>query len=134
MLSFHICVSHICCTACILWFIALMDNVSVSTFRDFHPESVFTSMETIMSLVLEESEDISSEILAPLLRSVKKENRVIFSLNELDIDWTGWHSNFLESELDEICFHVTTIMGDTIFLLFDKNYFPVTAHMVEGLL
>ncbi|XP_024458822.2 sister chromatid cohesion protein PDS5 homolog C isoform X3 [Populus trichocarpa] len=40
--------------------------------RDHHPEDVFSSMETIMSLVLEESEDISVELLSLLLASVKK--------------------------------------------------------------
>ncbi|KAJ6995223.1 WASH complex subunit 2-like isoform X2 [Populus alba x Populus x berolinensis] len=40
--------------------------------RDYHPEDVFSSMETIMSLVLEESEDISVELLSLLLASVKK--------------------------------------------------------------
>ncbi|KAJ6956822.1 hypothetical protein NC653_038893 [Populus alba x Populus x berolinensis] len=39
---------------------------------DYHPENVLSSMETIMSLVLEESEDISVELLSPLLASVKK--------------------------------------------------------------
>ncbi|XP_042504521.1 dentin sialophosphoprotein-like [Macadamia integrifolia] len=43
--------------------------------RDDHPENVFSAMETIMTLVLEESEDISVELLSPLLDSVKKENK-----------------------------------------------------------
>lgn len=33
-------------------------------------------METIMTLVLEESEDISPELLSPLLASVKRGNEV----------------------------------------------------------
>ena len=45
-------------------------------FRDYHPENVLSSMETIMSLVLEESEDISVELLSPLLTSVKKGDEV----------------------------------------------------------
>ncbi|CAK7353912.1 unnamed protein product [Dovyalis caffra] len=44
----------------------------LKAIRDYHPENVFSSMETIMSLVLEESEDISVELLSPLLASVKK--------------------------------------------------------------
>jgi len=48
-----------------------------STYRDYHPENVFTSMETIMSLVLEESEEISLELLTPILASVKRDNEVI---------------------------------------------------------
>ncbi|CAL0327176.1 unnamed protein product [Lupinus luteus] len=46
--------------------------------REHHPENVFTSMEIIMTLVLEESEDISLELLSPLLDSVKKDNEEVF--------------------------------------------------------
>ncbi|KAJ8751855.1 hypothetical protein K2173_026054 [Erythroxylum novogranatense] len=45
-----------------------------NTVRDYHPENVILSMETTMILVLEESEDISPEMLSPLLDSVKKGN------------------------------------------------------------
>ncbi|CAN1806224.1 Sister chromatid cohesion protein PDS5 homolog C [Linum perenne] len=45
--------------------------------RDFHPENVVSSMETIMTLVLEESEEIPVELLSPLLSSVKKENKEV---------------------------------------------------------
>jgi len=44
--------------------------------RDHHPKDVFSSMETIMTLVLEESEDISFDLLSPLLESIKKNNEV----------------------------------------------------------
>ncbi|KAI4377612.1 hypothetical protein MLD38_015210 [Melastoma candidum] len=40
--------------------------------RDYHEETVFTSMETIMTLVIDESEDIAPELLSPVLESVKK--------------------------------------------------------------
>ncbi|CAN1151020.1 Sister chromatid cohesion protein PDS5 homolog C [Linum perenne] len=45
--------------------------------RDFHPENVVSSMETIMTLVLEESEEIPVELLSPLLSSVKKKNKEV---------------------------------------------------------
>ncbi|XP_077238085.1 uncharacterized protein LOC143879538 isoform X2 [Tasmannia lanceolata] len=45
--------------------------------RESHPGNVVSSMETIMTLVLEESEEISSELLSCLLGSVKKENQVL---------------------------------------------------------
>ncbi|CAL0305735.1 unnamed protein product [Lupinus luteus] len=48
--------------------------------REHHPENVFTSMEIIMTLVLEESEDISLELLSPLLDSVKKGNEEVFPI------------------------------------------------------
>ncbi|KAK8484297.1 hypothetical protein V6N13_145040 [Hibiscus sabdariffa] len=49
----------------------------LKAIRDYHPEAVFTSMVTIMSLVLEESEDIPTELLSPILDSVKKENEKV---------------------------------------------------------
>ena len=44
--------------------------------RVHHPENVFSSMETIMTLVLEESEDISPDLFCPLLVSSNKDNEV----------------------------------------------------------
>ncbi|XP_068652012.1 sister chromatid cohesion protein PDS5 homolog C-like isoform X2 [Aristolochia californica] len=43
--------------------------------RETLPENVFSSMETIMTLVLEESEDVSSDLLSCLLTSVRKEKQ-----------------------------------------------------------
>lgn len=40
-----------------------------------HRYNVFTDMEAIMTMVLEESDDISWELLSPLLDSVRKENQ-----------------------------------------------------------
>jgi hypothetical protein len=37
-------------------------------------------METIMALVIEESEDISLELLTPILASVKKDNEVNYTV------------------------------------------------------
>lgn len=45
------------------------------TIRVDHPENVSSSMETIMTLVIEESEDISSELLSCLLDALKKDNK-----------------------------------------------------------
>ncbi|KAE8656633.1 transcription initiation factor TFIID subunit 5-like isoform X1 [Hibiscus syriacus] len=49
----------------------------LKAIRDHHPQAVFTSMVTIMSLVLEESEDIPVELLFPVLASVKIDNEEI---------------------------------------------------------
>ncbi|KAE8731669.1 hypothetical protein F3Y22_tig00002793pilonHSYRG00254 [Hibiscus syriacus] len=49
----------------------------LKAIRDYHPQSIFTSMVTIMSLVLEESEDIPMELLSPILASVKIDNEEI---------------------------------------------------------
>lgn len=49
----------------------------LKTIREDHSETVFSSMETIMTLVLEESEEVSLELLTPLLASVKKDNEEV---------------------------------------------------------
>ncbi|XP_027902902.1 nucleolar protein dao-5-like [Vigna unguiculata] len=48
--------------------------------REHHPENVVLSMETIMTVVIEESEDISLALLSPLLDSVKKDNEEVFPI------------------------------------------------------
>ncbi|CAI9092625.1 OLC1v1027919C2 [Oldenlandia corymbosa var. corymbosa] len=57
--------------------IAEMFTLFLGNIRDFHKENIFTSMETIMTLVLDESEDISSEVLNPLLACMKKDNQEV---------------------------------------------------------
>ncbi|KAF2313015.1 hypothetical protein GH714_008758 [Hevea brasiliensis] len=52
----------------------------LNAIRDDHSENIFSSMETIMTLVLEESEDISLELLSPLLASVKRGNEEVLSV------------------------------------------------------
>ncbi|XP_059303542.1 sister chromatid cohesion protein PDS5 homolog D-like isoform X1 [Lycium ferocissimum] len=44
--------------------------------RPDHPNVVFTSMEEIMTLLIEESDEISMELLQPLLDSLRKENQI----------------------------------------------------------
>ncbi|XP_060200200.1 sister chromatid cohesion protein PDS5 homolog D-like [Lycium barbarum] len=44
--------------------------------RSDHPNVVFTSMEEIMTLLIEESDEISMELLQPLLDSLRKENQI----------------------------------------------------------
>ncbi|KAI3828674.1 hypothetical protein L1987_02782 [Smallanthus sonchifolius] len=46
----------------------------LKSVRDYHHDSIFSSMENIMVLVLEESEEIPVEMLKPLLASVKKDH------------------------------------------------------------
>ncbi|XP_047157667.1 sister chromatid cohesion protein PDS5 homolog C-like isoform X1 [Vigna umbellata] len=48
--------------------------------REHHPENVVLSMETIMTVVVEESEDISLALLSPLLDSIKKDNEEAFPI------------------------------------------------------
>ncbi|KAI7752993.1 hypothetical protein M8C21_026734 [Ambrosia artemisiifolia] len=53
--------------------IAKMFEHFLKAVRDFHIDSVFLSMENIMVLVIDESEEIPVEMLKPLLASVKKD-------------------------------------------------------------
>ncbi|KAJ1429183.1 Armadillo-type fold [Sesbania bispinosa] len=53
------------------------------TIRSNHPSNAIRSMESIMTLVLLESEEISPDLLRPLLDSVRKENQTISP-----ISWT----------------------------------------------
>ncbi|KAM0017913.1 putative sister chromatid cohesion protein Pds5 [Helianthus debilis subsp. tardiflorus] len=46
----------------------------LKSVRDYHLDSVFPSMGSIMVLVIEESEEIPVEKLKPLLARVKKDN------------------------------------------------------------
>ncbi|KAK2398954.1 nucleolar protein dao-5 [Trifolium repens] len=57
--------------------IAEMFQHFFKSIREHHPENVFSSMKTIMVLVLEESEDISLDLLSPILDSLNKDNEVI---------------------------------------------------------
>ncbi|KAF5182083.1 Tudor/PWWP/MBT superfamily protein [Thalictrum thalictroides] len=57
-----------------------MFNYFLRAIRDHHTENVFSSMETIMSLVLEESEEIPPPLLYPLLASVKKEDQDVLPI------------------------------------------------------
>ncbi|XP_031120335.1 uncharacterized protein LOC116023466 isoform X2 [Ipomoea triloba] len=52
------------------------------TIRDSHPDNVFSSMATIMSLIIEESEDVSVELLTQLLASVKKDSKDIMPIGK----------------------------------------------------
>ncbi|XP_073010567.1 sister chromatid cohesion protein PDS5 homolog C-like isoform X1 [Typha latifolia] len=70
--------------SCVVMLDLECDNLILDMFRHFfksislsHPENVFSSMEIIMTLVIEESEEISSELVSCLLDSVKKENNEV---------------------------------------------------------
>lgn len=44
--------------------------------RDDHPESVLSSMQTIMVVLLEESEDVREDLLSILLSTLGRGNKV----------------------------------------------------------
>ncbi|KAJ0965897.1 hypothetical protein J5N97_027035 [Dioscorea zingiberensis] len=68
--------------SCVVMLDLELDELILEMFRHFlrtigsnDSEDVFSSMETIMTLVLEESEDIPSDLLSCLLASVKKDSK-----------------------------------------------------------
>lgn len=67
--SVHLQASH--------WISCLSNDEFIFLSRDHHPGNVFSSMENIMTLVLEESEDIPPEMLSPILHYVRKDDEVI---------------------------------------------------------
>ncbi|KAL3838565.1 hypothetical protein ACJIZ3_023156 [Penstemon smallii] len=48
--------------------------------RDNHEEVIFASMETIMTLVIEESEDISPDLLNPILAILERNNEAVLPI------------------------------------------------------
>ncbi|XP_048133535.1 sister chromatid cohesion protein PDS5 homolog C-like isoform X2 [Rhodamnia argentea] len=52
----------------------------LNSIRDYHPEHVFQSMETIMTLIIDESEDVSPDLLSPVLDSVKSDNKEVLPI------------------------------------------------------
>ncbi|CAK9310357.1 unnamed protein product [Citrullus colocynthis] len=64
------------------------DNLILEMFQNFlklirsnHPTAVFSAMEAIMTNVLDESEEISLDLLRPILASVRKENQEAASIS-----------------------------------------------------
>ncbi|KAL9680020.1 hypothetical protein QQ045_017892 [Rhodiola kirilowii] len=49
----------------------------IMAIRDYHPKDVFTWMESIMSCVIEESEEISSDLLFCIFNAVRKDNKEV---------------------------------------------------------
>lgn len=62
----------------ITFFLQQLTNFFTNIFREFHPKNIFKHMETVMCLVLEESDDdsLSLELLAVILAILKRDNEV----------------------------------------------------------
>ncbi|XP_024971623.1 uncharacterized protein LOC112510439 isoform X2 [Cynara cardunculus var. scolymus] len=75
--------------SCLLMLDLECDALVLEMFKHFldgirknHPHTVFSDMETIMTLVIEESDEIATELLSLLLSHVRKENQ-----NVLPVPW-----------------------------------------------
>lgn len=55
-----------------------MHLIIIDQHREDHPESVISSMQTIMVVLLEESEDIREELLFTLLSTLGRNKSVSF--------------------------------------------------------
>ncbi|KAI5600693.1 hypothetical protein BDE02_01G042400 [Populus trichocarpa] len=70
--------------SCLVMLDLELDELIIEMFQHFlkfirsnHPKTVILAMETIMTLVIDESEEISAELLTLLLASVKKQNQSV---------------------------------------------------------
>ncbi|KAF2321476.1 hypothetical protein GH714_000032 [Hevea brasiliensis] len=70
--------------SCLVMLDLELDELIIKMFQHFlkiirfnHPHAVFVAMETIMTLIIDESEDISVGLLTPLLASIRKENQSV---------------------------------------------------------
>ncbi|KAL6523871.1 hypothetical protein OROMI_030966 [Orobanche minor] len=70
--------------SCVIMLDLECDQMIIEMFQHFlkavrgdHAEAIFASMETIMTLVLEESEDISPDLINPILATLKMNNKAV---------------------------------------------------------
>ncbi|KAG8375987.1 hypothetical protein BUALT_Bualt09G0016200 [Buddleja alternifolia] len=73
--------------SCVIMLDLECDQMIIEMFQHFiqaigvyHPEGIFASLETIMTLVLEDSEDISSDVLNPILATLKRSNEAVMPI------------------------------------------------------
>ncbi|XP_076942912.1 uncharacterized protein LOC143612948 [Bidens hawaiensis] len=96
----------------------------LNSVRDYHLDAIYSSMENIMVLVIEESEEISVDLLKPLLASVKKDR-----VGVLPIAHKLGKDVFLKSadKLKPYLMPALTALGESL----DK-YHKVVAAVCEG--
>lgn len=96
----------------------------LKSVRNYHLDSIYSSMENIMVLVFEESEEISVEMLKPLLASVKKHSEGV-----LPVARRLGEGVLLKSaaKLRPYLMPALISLGDTV-----DNYSQVVASVCEG--
>ncbi|CAI9106670.1 OLC1v1005874C1 [Oldenlandia corymbosa var. corymbosa] len=57
--------------------ISRMFQIFIDTIRPNHPDAVFSNMEEIMTSLIQESDDLSLDLLKPLITVVNKDNQII---------------------------------------------------------
>ena len=58
-----------------------IDAFPYLTLRSDHPKEVFSAMETMMTLVIDESDYVLVELLSPILATVRKDNKAIITFS-----------------------------------------------------
>ncbi|KAK1381039.1 hypothetical protein POM88_027783 [Heracleum sosnowskyi] len=69
--------------AYVTFFLQQLTNCFTDIFTDFHPEKIFTSMESIMTVILEENDAVSLELLIPILATLKINEEISTSARKL---------------------------------------------------
>ncbi|KAL8475227.1 hypothetical protein ACS0TY_031586 [Phlomoides rotata] len=97
----------------------------LKAIREDHTD-IFSSMETIMTLVLEESEDISPELLAPILATLKRNDEAVMPITKKLAERVLQNSadklrpylrqavKSLGTSLDDYCEVVSCVCGENI--------------------
>lgn len=85
-------------------------------------------METIMTLVLEESEDISLDLLSTLLARVKKDDEVVVLQFHFHI------FQLIAILILNICFCLNFIIGLTLIIIVIQEAFPIAKKLGERVL
>lgn len=101
-----------------------MFNTFFTVSRDEHPENVFTSMRTIMEVLLEESEDVPENLLLILLSVLGRDNEDVTSAaRRLAINVVEHCAGKLESGIKQ--FLMSSMSGDSRSLKPEINYHAV---------
>ncbi|XP_011096143.1 sister chromatid cohesion protein PDS5 homolog A isoform X1 [Sesamum indicum] len=101
-----------------------MFNTFFNVARDEHPENVLTSMETIMKVLLEESEDVQENLLITLLSVFGRDKKDVTSAaRKLAMSVIEHCSRKLEPGIKQ--FLVSSMSGDSSALKHEINYHGV---------
>ncbi|KAH6768773.1 binding protein [Perilla frutescens var. frutescens] len=101
-----------------------MFNTFFTVARDEHPENVFTSMQTIMEVLLEESEDVPENLLLTLLSVLGRDNEdVTMAARRLAMNVVECCAEKLEPGIKQ--FLVSSMSGDSRSLKSEINYHAV---------
>ncbi|KAK4398821.1 Sister chromatid cohesion protein PDS5 [Sesamum angolense] len=101
-----------------------MFNTFFNVARDEHPENVLTSMETIMKVLLEESEDVQENLLITLLSVFGRDKEdVTLAARRLAMSVVEHCSRKLEPGIKQ--FLVSSMSGDGSALKHEINYHGV---------